>query len=176
MIIIIIKVTEVIILIILSLISDIRTYKIKNKIVFPFMIIGFLTNFFLDGFSGLVFSFKGFIAPIVILMIFFALRMIGAGDIKLFSAIGAIFGIEFAIYNIVYSFLAGGVIAILLLAVNKNGIKRLRYLFKYLKACFISASLLPYTDFQDKSDKAKFHFAYAIAVGTFVQLIIKFCI
>lgn len=165
------KYFELSILLILALISDIKTYKIKNIIVYPFIIIGIITNFYLNGLDGVFFSLKGMFAPILLLIIFFILRMLGAGDIKFFSAIGSIMGVQFVIFTILYSFLSGGVIALLLMIVRKNGIKRFIYLFKYLKSCFITLSILPYTDFSDKSDEGKFRFAIAIVCGVCVNLL-----
>ena len=171
---IIIKYIEIIILLILALISDIKTYKIKNNIVFPFVIIGFLTKMYLDGKEGIFFSLKGMAFPIIALIIFFVLRMLGAGDIKLFSAIGAIMGLEFVLYTIIYSFLAGGIIALILIINRKNGIKRFKHFFQYLKSCILTQSILPYTDFDDKSDGGKFRFALAMTCGVCINLAIPY--
>ncbi|XUW99225.1 A24 family peptidase [Wukongibacter sp. M2B1] len=154
----------------LSLISDIKTYKIKNNIVYPFILAGLITNIYLDGLDGLMYSVKGIIIPIILLIVLFILRMLGAGDIKLFSAIGSIMGFEFTMYSIMYSFLAGGAIALLLIIFRKNGIKRLVYLFQYIKSCFLIKSILPYTSFEDKSDGAKFRFAFAVVGGVGINL------
>ncbi len=170
---IILKYIELALLLILALISDIKTYKIKNNIVYPFIIIGFITNLYLGGLDGLISSFKGMMIPIIILIIFFVLRMLGAGDIKLFSAIGAIMGIEFVLISIIYSFLAGGAIALLLIILRRNGIERLKHLFMYLKSCIITFSLLPYADFNDKSDGGKFRFAFAVVCGVAINLFLR---
>ncbi|MCG8499715.1 MAG: A24 family peptidase [Firmicutes bacterium] len=163
---------EVIILVLLALISDIRTYKIKNIIVFPFMIIGMVTNTLINGFEGFMFSLAGCIIPVILLILLYILRMLGAGDIKLFSAIGAIMGSGFVLYTIAYSFLCGGVMALCLMIIHKHGKQRLYYLYRYLKTCLITLSVHPYTDFEDKTDGAKFHFAYAVACGTLITLIL----
>lgn len=165
-----IKYIELIILIVLALISDIKTYKIKNNIVYPFILIGFMTNLYINGLEGVGFSFKGMLAPFLILIVFFALRMLGAGDIKLFSAIGAVMGLEFVLQVIIYSFLTGGTIAFLLIIIRKNGVKRFKYFFQYLKSCFLTLSILPYTDFNDKSDGGKFRFVFAIIGGVVLNL------
>jgi len=165
-----IKIIEVIVLIILALASDIKTYKIKNSIVYPFMLIGIVTNLVLGGIEGLIFSLTGLFITILLMIILFVLRMQGAGDIKLFGAIGSIMGLKFALYTIAYSYLFGGVMALIVMLINKNGKKRLMYLINYIRSCFLSLSLLPYTDFKDKSDGAKFHFSYAIFCGTIIQL------
>lgn len=163
---------ELFILITLALISDIKTYKIKNVIVLSFIIMGLVTNFYLNGITGLISSLWGVIVPVLLLIILYFLRMLGAGDIKLFSAIGAIMGIEFVVYTITYSFVCGGVIALIIMLVRKNAKERLQHLFYYIKNCIMTFSLQPYTDFKNKKDGAKFRFAYAIACGVVVCIIL----
>lgn len=166
------KIITLLFLISLSLISDIKTYKIKNKIVLTFMILGMGANVVTDGIQGIKVSLLGLITPILILFILYALRMLGAGDIKLFSAIGSIMGAKFVLNSMAFSFLSGGVIAIIILVLRKNGAERLRYLWLYIKNTFLSMSIHPYTEFEDKEDTGKFRFAYAIFLGTVMELII----
>lgn len=137
------------------------------------MILGILTNFVLFGISGGFNSIFATLLPVILLFVLYALRMLGAGDIKLFSAIGAVMGLEFVLYTLAFSFISGGIIAILLMAIRKNGRTRLLYLGHYLKKCFLTFSLLPYSDFQDKSDGSKFRFAYAVTCGTILAITFK---
>lgn len=159
-------------LIFLSLSSDIKSYKIKNIIIVPFIAAGLATNLLLNGTPGILASLLAGVLPAMLLFVLFALRMLGAGDIKLFCAVGAISGVEFVLYDMVYSFLAGGVIAVAIMLLNKSFKQRGIYLLNYIKSCVLTLSLQPYTDFSDKNDGAKFRFAYAIAVGTAVQMLI----
>lgn len=168
----VIRYIEVTVLVLLALISDIKTYKIKNILVFSFVILGLLTNLLTGGVEGLLSSLLGMIAPLVLLVLYM-LRMLGAADIKLFSAIGSVMGVKFVLYTMTYSFLGGGVIALGVLIVRRNGRQRLSYLLQYIKSCILSRSLLPYTDFEDKSDGAKLRFAYAIVCGTLIELFIR---
>ncbi len=163
-------------LIVISLISDFRTYKIKNSITFSFIFIGIGIGiyenvlkegrFFEGIFEGGRFSIIAVLLPVILLLPLFALRMLGAGDIKLFSAIGAIMGTGFVLKAMMYSFFAGGIIALLTMLFRRNLKGRLIYFFNYLQRCFLSASIMHYTDLKDKSDGAKLRFTYAIAVGT----------
>ena len=143
---------ELLILIILALISDIKTYKIKNAIVVPFWLIGIATNIFMRGAAGGKAALMGIAMPIILLILLYILRMLGAGDIKLFAAVGAIMGVNFVLYSMAYSFLSGGIIALLIVLSNRNGCQRFRYFFNYIKGCFLSVSLRPYTNFNDKSE------------------------
>ncbi|MCX8129817.1 MAG: prepilin peptidase [Clostridia bacterium] len=164
----------VVLLVILSLVCDIKTCKIKNGIVFPFILLGVAVNSMTGGFSGALRAFAGIMLPITLLIVFFLLRMLGAGDIKLFSALGAILGLKPVLYIMVYSFLCGGIIALILILIRKNGIQRLIHLLKYIKVSILTFSLLPYNEFGNKSDGSLFRFSYAVACGTLVFYIMAF--
>ncbi|HBW26945.1 MAG TPA: prepilin peptidase [Hungateiclostridium thermocellum] len=160
----------------MALVSDIRHYKIRNKLTFSFMFIGIVTNLVLDGVRGLLDSLLGIIVPFLLLIVLYALRMLGAGDVKLFSAIGAVLGVRAALWIMAYSFLAGGVIALIILIINRNGKERLMHLFNYLKTVFLTFSIQPYTNFEDKDGKAVFRMTYAITCGVmvfFVEVMLK---
>ncbi len=153
-------------------ISDIKTYKIKNSIILTFLTLGILSNTLASGIQGLLSSLKGISIPFACLFLLFALRMLGAGDIKLLSALGAIFGYPLIISIMLYSFISGGIIAIVLIITRKNALQRIVYILDYIKQCIMLSSILPYTNFNDKSDKAKFHFSIAILLGTLITLIL----
>jgi prepilin peptidase CpaA len=168
---IIVKCIEGAILLFIALISDVKSYKIKNKVTVTFMALGLITNFCYAKYKGLIGSLLGVVVPLVLLIILYALRMLGAGDIKLFCALGAIFGVEHIIEIMAYSFLAGGVIAFFFMLMRRNAKERFRHLFNYFKAVFLTFSFMEYTEFEDKKDKGKFRFAYAVFAGTFFFII-----
>jgi len=157
----------------LSSISDIRIRKIKNAIVLPFIAAGLVTNWIISGHNGLTGSLLGAFLPLVLLMALYALKMLGAGDIKLFSAVGAIMGTGFVLYSMAYSFLVGGIISIVLMILRKNAAERFKYLMNYLKSCFLTFSIKPYAVEISKDDSAEFPFACAIALGTIIQAVIE---
>ena len=130
---------------------------------------GIILNTSQEGYSGLWNSILGITAPFILLILFFALKMLGAGDIKLFCAIGSITGINFILYNLIYSFLCGGIIALIFMIARKNAYERFKYLLSYFKRCILSFKIYPYSD-GNKKDDSHFRFAYAIACGTIVQL------
>lgn len=157
----------------LALISDIRTYKIKNSITYSFMAMGLTINIISGGINGMLLSLHGMILPVLCLIILYMAKMIGAGDIKLFSALGSVMGAAFTLYAVVCSFICGGVIASLLILIRRNGKDRFRHLYVYIKSCLISMKPLQYADFSDKKDGSKFHFSIAAAFGTAVALFLN---
>ncbi len=135
-----------------------------------------LTNFCISGYKGLLDALLGTVIPIILLIVLYALRMLGAGDIKLFSALGAIFGVEYIFAIMGYSFIAGGIIASGFIIAKRNSKDRARHLFNYFKLVFLTQSFKPYTEFEDKDDNGKFRFAYAVFMGTFSFVVNKLLI
>ncbi len=164
-----IQILEVVPLLLLATISDISSYKIKNSIIISFIIIGLTTNMVINT-NNILDYFVATILPTVALFILFALKMLGAGDIKLFCAIGSIVGTINVAFCIIYSFLAGGAIAIAVLIKNRSAIISLRNISTYFKCCILTQSLLPYKN--DAGDtNGCFHFSIAIVCGTMLMTI-----
>jgi prepilin peptidase CpaA len=111
------------------------------------------------------------IVPFIILLPLYILNMLGAGDIKLLCSIGALTGIKHVLISIVFSFIFGAVIALLIMAVHKNLFSRLRKLYIYLKCCFLSMSIMPYYQLNTDND-GKMHFTIPIALGTIAASLI----
>jgi prepilin peptidase CpaA len=161
------------VLLLLALASDLRTYKIKNSITYSFMLVGLTVNLAMGGFEGLIFSLKGIILPALCLIILYAVRVIGAGDIKLLSAVGAVMGAAFVSYATISSFICGGIIASGLILARQNGVKRFKYFLLYIRSCFLTMELLKYTGFEDIQEVGEFHFSIAIASGTVAVMVFR---
>lgn len=157
----------------LSVLYDLRAFRIPNQLVAAGFIAGLLLSLILGGVSGLLTSLAAAVIPALLLIALFALRMLGAGDIKLFCSIGAIMGIQFILYAMAYSFVAGGVLAIAIMILRGNTGLRLKNIGRYLKAVFYTGKFTPYTDFKDKNDGGKFHFSVAIAAGCLINILVN---
>lgn len=168
-----VKHVVLLLLLAVSAVSDLRHYRIYNLPNAIGLSAGLVLNFIYGGFEGFAFALLAAILPAVVLMALFILRMLGAGDIKLFCAIGATMGIRFVLYAMALSFLAGGVIAIILMVARRNLIHRLKHISSYIRTIFYTQSFIPYTNFSNKADGAKFHFSLAIAAGCVMQIILS---
>lgn len=73
---------------------DLKTFKIPNKLNAIGIITGILMNSFLLGMRGFISSLAGIVLPILMLFILFSMRVIGAGDVKLFCLTGAFLMVE----------------------------------------------------------------------------------
>jgi prepilin peptidase CpaA len=142
------------------------------------LIAGFISNLILFGIDGLVSSVIGFVLPLVLLSVLYVLRMLGAGDIKLFAVIGSIMGYKFILWTLALSFISGGIIAFIIVIIKGHAVGRFKHLSVYLMQCFLSQTIKPYsetnstdkTNDSSKKENSKFHFSYAIACGTILNL------
>lgn len=150
--------------------TDLKENKIKNKHILIFLIIGLILSIVDNGLIGLKNSLLGIVVPFVILFIFFAFRMFGAGDIKLFCAIGSIMGVSFAVNNIIYSFLLAGIVVILKLLLSKKMIQTFKGIYYYFSNMLLAQSV---SEFEATTNE-RFPFAIAILLGTISQIIIGY--
>ena len=73
----------------LAVIYDIKTFCIPNRLTGCGCICGLTYSLIAKGTDGIINSIAGIVLPVVIFMVLYVLNVIGAGDIKLFAAIGS---------------------------------------------------------------------------------------
>ncbi|MCR4401987.1 MAG: prepilin peptidase [Firmicutes bacterium] len=94
---------------------DCRDRRIPNRLVTAGIAAGLALGLFTGGVHGLVESALGLLTGAAILFVPFALGWVGAGDVKLLAAIGAILGPRGVAYSILYGAVAGGVMSAIVL-------------------------------------------------------------
>ena len=96
----------------LALYFDLKEKRIPNKITVSAVVLGLSYRAVTGGLPGAYDAFLGGLIGFVILLIPFLLRGIGAGDVKLLTAIGVLKGVEFVFYTALAMGVIGGIIAI----------------------------------------------------------------
>jgi prepilin peptidase CpaA len=99
---------------------DVRSRRIPNWLVFPFLLVGFGVS--LSGFGSISFveSMSGFTLAVVIAGLLCWLRGMGMGDLKLCAAIGAWIGPDQLVVAFVVTGIFGGVMALLWAAYHRR--------------------------------------------------------
>ena len=93
--------------------SDVRTRRIPNKVVAILAALGFAFSvYYVGGLSGPVRSAAGLGVGLACWLPFYALRWLGAGDVKLFAAAGSWLGVTRAIEGALIAGLAGAGLAL----------------------------------------------------------------
>lgn len=145
--------------------SDIRTMKIKNKLNVTAALSGLIINFITRGSSGLVDALMGLVVGFTLLFILYIAGGVGAGDVKLFAAIGAIMGPSYVSDAFSYSAVWALIIGLVLFVARGEVAERLKGLKEALFAMFLFRGLKPLKEFSvDKG--LKIPFMYAVLPGT----------
>ena len=115
---------------IISTITDLRSRQIPNLITFGLIFVALVSHVILSGWTGLFFSLKGFTCGLTLLLIPYLLGGMGAGDVKLLAAVGAVLGATHTLYTFLIIALTGGFVATIMLLVRKDflsAMKRIGY-------------------------------------------------
>ncbi|MCK5708564.1 MAG: prepilin peptidase [Candidatus Aureabacteria bacterium] len=124
-------------ILIYSAYTDIMKGKIDNWITYPAIILGILFRFIQSGPSGFLSALFGAATGFIFMFIFFAAGGIGAGDVKLMTAVGAFGGWYFLLWTLFFTAWVGFFVAIFMLLIKGklwSGIKRT---FLFLKNIFL---------------------------------------
>jgi prepilin peptidase CpaA len=92
--------------------TDLRSRRIPNWLVFPFLLAGFVVSGALHGWAGISHSLAGMALGALLFGALSALGGMGMGDVKLVAAIGAWIGAAQLLIALVLTAFAGGIMAI----------------------------------------------------------------
>lgn len=152
-------------MLLISCITDCKYNTVKNFATFPCILAGLFLSSLNDSLP-LLDSVKGVLIPLILLLPFYLLGTLGAGDIKLFCGVGALMGSSFVTISILYSFLLAGVMSLILMTYRGVITERLSYLLNYIMHFLLYLQLQPYTD--GKAASNKLPLAVAVMGGVIV--------
>jgi prepilin peptidase CpaA len=98
--------------------TDLRSRRIPNWLVLPFLLLGIVVSTWMGGWHGLGQSFSGLGLALLVFGFMFWIGGMGGGDVKLLAAIGAWVGPSQLLIALVITGLAGGVMVLLWAAVG----------------------------------------------------------
>lgn len=96
----------------IATVTDLRSRRIPNWLVFPFLVLGVGASSWQHGWHGAGQSAAGIGLGLLIYGFLFWVGGMGAGDVKLCAAIGAWIGPEQLFIALIFTALAGGVMAL----------------------------------------------------------------
>jgi prepilin peptidase CpaA len=166
-----------------ALVTDLRTRKIPNRLILAGLALalgwqfaGPEGNWTFDAASpGAVGPLGGLVAFFVMLIAFlplYALRVMGAGDVKLLAVVAAFFGASTSAWAHLIGLalcvlVAGGVLAVLRMAIAGTGAAAISNLRKLIVGHSARLAGLPAPVFDPQTDSAdRMPYAIAIAAGT----------
>jgi prepilin peptidase CpaA len=99
---------------------DVRYRRIPNAFVLATLISGLTLNFALGGINGGLNSIGGCLLAFILMFMLHVFGAMGAGDVKLFAAIGSVIGAQLVLPTFVVVILIGGLLA--LVTVLRSGV------------------------------------------------------
>jgi prepilin peptidase CpaA len=174
----------------LALVTDIRARRIPNRLILAGLLLalgwhalGPPGNWTFDGFApgsvGIVGGIVAFIATALAFLPLYALRIMGAGDVKLLAVVAAFFGVTVSAWTQLVGLslcvlAAGGLFAMVRVALSGNGAAVAANVRILLMGYFSRATGMPGPNFDPRTDSAdRMPYAFAIAAGTVFYTVAK---
>ncbi len=144
-------------------VCDAKEGRIPNIWALLFSMTGLAWSFLSDGLPGLADSLVGAAGMFVLLWLLYTLRLMGAGDVKLFMMLGVFYRWPGVLYVFAASVMAGSVYAVIRFWRKKDAKKRFLQLASYLEE--IHSGGKPESYIRTAGKDARVSFAVFAALG-----------
>ena len=151
-------------------VCDFNSRRIPNALTLGAAAIAVSMHVLLNGWSGLLLAVSGWAAGFVLFAPLYAVRGIGAGDVKLLAAIGAWLGPVGALWTGLYGAVAGGILALVVALFRGYTMAAMRNIGTILRLwSVIGVRPVEGLTLADKSS-VRLPYAFPLAVGAMVTL------
>jgi prepilin peptidase CpaA len=154
--------------------NDLRCQKIPNLLTYPAMGIALVYHFIMSGPDGLLFSAGGLALGIAVFILPYLMGGMGAGDAKLMGAVGAILGAKGVFVAFLFTAIAGGIYALILLLCNRQYSRGLFAKQSTTLKRFMFTKQFIAIPADENKKKPKLCYGAAIAVGTLLSVFLEF--
>jgi prepilin peptidase CpaA len=149
---------------------DVKSRRIPNFITFPSILLGLAMHLALGGWRQLLSSLAAGLICGVVFLIFYIAGGMGAGDVKLITAVGCIAGLPHVAYLLVLTALCGGAMAIVL-ALARGRLQQTIVNVGAIASHHSQEGLQPHPDLNlSNLDTLRLPYALAIAGGSLLTL------
>ena len=93
--------------------ADFREMRISNRLIASGLMMGLALRILGEGGAGIVHFLVNISIPVILFILLFQIRAIGAGDIKLFSVVGGFLSIRQLVYLVLTAFVVAAGIGVL---------------------------------------------------------------
>jgi prepilin peptidase CpaA len=149
-----------------AFITDITKQKIPNYLCAAGFLAGILLHGFISGVAGIGYSLLGALFGFVPLLLLYGIRAVGAGDVKLFAAIGALTGAEFVLQSIMYALIYAALIGCFILCWRREWKLRGMRIFMLLMRVVVWKQIEPLAAYRKSVHHLRFPFMWAVLPAT----------
>lgn len=157
------EITQIVLLSILAtaVAYDLQWRRIPNWLTGSAILIGLSLHTFTNQLSGLMFSLEGIALGLGLFVILYVCGWMGAGDVKLFTAVGSFLGPAQTISAAIVVALVGGLLALVILGFHQGWRRMGLWLWSWVQAITLTRSVQVLAPLQGAAPKVP----YAVAVG-----------
>jgi prepilin peptidase CpaA len=146
--------------------TDVRKRIIPNWLTATGAAAGLIGHAIAAGWEGLAGSALGLAAGLVPMLLLYALKGVGAGDVKLFAAVGAVTGAAFTLYAMAVSLCIAGFIACGVFLWRHDRLQRFRGVLGILMRIWLFRDLTALLKPACGEDRLRFPFMWAVLPGS----------
>jgi len=146
---------------------DAKYRKIPNIRTLSTMMAGLAYHSWFSGFQGFLFSLGGAFLGMGLLIVFYLIGKMGAGDVKLLGAVGSILGPAGVFNAFLFTAIVGGIYAFFILLMQGGFANSMNRMWQALKLTFLTRS--PMAPDEGK-DSPVLCYGIAIAIGTSLSM------
>lgn len=148
---------------------DMRQRRIPNALTYTSMAAGIIYWSYLNGLNGFMHGTVGLFLGIGVLIVFYLMGMMGAGDVKLMGAVGSFLGPEGVFIAFLYSAIVGGIYALLVLARYK-ALKQTASRYGFMAKGYMTTGQLFYIS-PEEGKLPPLCYGLAISIGTILSVL-----
>lgn len=165
------------VLLVIAAIIDFRIYRIPNWLTFSGAAYALLYSIVVPFslFHGFLWALGGFAIGLLVLLPLRVIRVMGAGDVKLMAMTGAFLGVSDTLYAIVFTFITGGIAALLYAAYHRVMGRMLGNIKTSAELAYLSAvsGALASGATHVHQSVGKLPYGVSICIGTTVYVVVK---
>jgi prepilin peptidase CpaA len=122
----------------IAAVIDFRRFRVPNRLTFSLCLSGLVFHTAVGGFAGMQYSAVGIAVGFAVLLLFYIMGVMGAGDVKLLAAVGAWIGGTNTLYVFCVAGIATGIHSLVALAWQR----RLRVVPTVFHVCLVQMMTL----------------------------------
>lgn len=152
------------------MIYDVKEYRIPNSLILLGYISACVVCLSKEGLAGLGGFFVGAIVPVLCLIWLQYAGILGGGDVKLLSVAGGFLGVGKGLYCIVFSFVFGAVLSLIVMIERGILKERILYFLDYIQTVVRTGKWTPYYQTARDGYAGTIHFSMAIMASVLFLL------
>lgn len=155
---------------VIAVFCDLSVRRIPNAVTFGMVIVALALHTWSGHWAGLMFSLAGLFAGLLCFLPLYAFAAMGAGDVKLLTAVGAVVGAKVVFMAALLTIIAGGVLALVYIT-SRGGLPAMarRYFLMFQLLLARQPEYIPPAT--GEAAGLRFPYALAIACGTALAVI-----